>query len=344
MAESTMNKYKNISLMNIKSKYVLQLIFDNLKRNKYLRIINYNKKIQNRLDKDINYYKNEFYYKIIIELTLIEPTISEIVGVHKKYEPYFHIYLNDSNEEIQIKKINNLKDIIKIKFIMDKEIKIPNEFFKNQTNLKKINFIKFNCEDFIDMSYMFSGCSSLEEIEISNFNTPVTNMSNMFNECSLLKKIVFSNFNTNNVTNMSGMFFGCSSLEELNLSSFNTKNVTNMGYMFYKCTSLKKINLSNFDTNNVINMNMMFYDCSSLKELNLSCFNTNNVICMNYMFNGCSSLKVLDITHFNTDKITLIRGIFDKCPSLIKLKCLNAFIWKLFKDKNFYELPDLILY
>ena len=318
MAESTMNKHKNISLMNIKSKYVLQLIFDNLKRNKYLRIINYNKKIQNRLDKDINYYKNEFYYKIIIELTLIEQTLSEIVGVHKKYEPYFHIYINDSNEEIQIKKINNLKDIIKIKFIMDKEIKIPNEFFKNQTNLKKINIIKFNCEDFIDMSYMFSGCSSLEEIEISNFNTPVTNMSNMFNECSLLKKIVFSNFNTNNVTNMSGMFFGCSSLEELNLSSFNTKNVTNMGYMFYKCTSLKKINLSNF--------------------------NTINVICMNYMFNGCSSLKVLDITHFNTDKITLISGIFDKCPSLIKLKCLNGFIWKLFKDKNFYELPDLILY
>ena len=114
MAESTMNKHKNISLMNIKSKYVLQLIFDNLKRNKYLRIINYNKKIQNRLDKDINYYK-EFYYKIIIELTLIEPTISEIVGVHKKYEPYFHIYINDSNEEIQIKKINNLKDIIKLK-------------------------------------------------------------------------------------------------------------------------------------------------------------------------------------------------------------------------------------
>ena len=39
----------------------------------------------------------------------------------------------------------------------------------------------------------------------------VTNMSNMFSGCSTLKKLNLSNFNTNNLTNMEGMFIGCSS-------------------------------------------------------------------------------------------------------------------------------------
>ena len=61
------------------------------------------------------------------------------------------------------------------------------------------------------MRYMFCGCSSLKELNISNFNT-------------------------NNVTNMQYMFSGCSSLKELNLSNFNTINVTYMGCMFYGCS------------------------------------------------------------------------------------------------------------
>ena len=35
-------------------------------------------------------------------------------------------------------------------------------------------------------------------------------MSDMFSECSSLKELNLSNFNTNNVTNMRYMFSGCS--------------------------------------------------------------------------------------------------------------------------------------
>ena len=51
-------------------------------------------------------------------------------------------------------------------------------------------------------------------------------MSSMFSGCSSLKELNLSNFNTNNVTNMRYMFYKCSSLKELNLSKFNTNNVT----------------------------------------------------------------------------------------------------------------------
>ena len=35
-------------------------------------------------------------------------------------------------------------------------------------------------------------------------------MERMFSGCSLLEEINLSNFNTNNVTKMNGMFYGCS--------------------------------------------------------------------------------------------------------------------------------------
>ena len=63
----------------------------------------------------------------------------------------------------------------------------------------------------------------------------------MFNKCSSLKEINLSNFNTNNVTKMISMFSGCSLLEELNISNFNTNNATYYDCMFFGCSDeLKK--------------------------------------------------------------------------------------------------------
>ena len=62
----------------------------------------------------------------------------------------------------------------------------------------------------------------------------------MFSGCWSLTNINLSNFNTNNVTNMSDMFRECSSLTNINLSNFNTNNVTNMWGMFYECKKLNK--------------------------------------------------------------------------------------------------------
>ena len=65
----------------------------------------------------------------------------------------------------------------------------------------------------------------------------------MFSGCSSLKELNLNNFNTNNVTYMSGMFRGCSSLNELNLNNFNTNNVTNMWYMFSGCLDELKLKI-----------------------------------------------------------------------------------------------------
>ena len=47
----------------------------------------------------------------------------------------------------------------------------------------------------------------------------------MFSGCSSLRELNLSNFTTENVRSMSYMFSRCSSLKELNLSNFKTENV-----------------------------------------------------------------------------------------------------------------------
>ena len=49
------------------------------------------------------------------------------------------------------------------------------------------------------------------------FYSNINNMREMFYECSSLKEINLSNFNTNNVTNMSYMFYECEKLTKNNI-------------------------------------------------------------------------------------------------------------------------------
>ena len=83
------------------------------------------------------------------------------------------------------------------------------------------------------MHRMFEGCTEIETLDLSNFNTSnVTDISFMFTKCYKLREIKGLNkFNTSNVKNMSFMFYFFSNLVSLDLSNFNTSNVTDMTYM-----------------------------------------------------------------------------------------------------------------
>ena len=292
MAKVNINQRLNISLLNIRSNYILKQIFNNLQKIIKLNLIKYNKTLQKKLNKDINDYKIE-YSIIELEIFPIEDKNCTFINISNKNKMYYHIYFNNEKEEINRNNITKNENVTKIKIIIDYEVKSLYKLFRHCKFIKKINFKKFNNKDINNMSYMFDGCKSLEDLNLSNFHT-------------------------DNVTSMSFMFFGCSSLKELNLSNFNTDNVINMSYMFYGCKLLKSLNLSNFNTNNVKDMSHMFDGCSLLKELNTSNFNTNNVIDMSYMFFGCSSLKELDLSLYYknpNDKSNMFVG----CPLFKKM-------------------------
>jgi len=62
----------------------------------------------------------------------------------------------------------------------------------------------------------------------------------MFCGCSSLTNINLSNFNTQNVISMRTMFCVCSSFINIDLSNFNTQNFNDMVIMLAGCSSLKK--------------------------------------------------------------------------------------------------------
>jgi len=248
----------------VKSKYILQKIFNYLNKKTSLEIIKYNKKIQNRINITFNEYKeySKKYSSIEIEIVPIYNIYGKFINTIKGYEKYYHIYFNNNKEEIKRYYINKDDKVAKINIIIDYQIKSLNRLFYECICIESINFKKFVRNNINDMSYMFYNCSSLKRINLLNFNTDnVYYMTSMFTGCSL-KEINSSSFNTNNVINMNSMFSHCSSLEQINISNFNTKNVTDFNSMFYGCSSLEVLNLSNFNTDNVTIIYGMFYGCS----------------------------------------------------------------------------------
>ena len=202
--------------------------------------------------------KNNFYmtingvnYKLasIIKIIDIETgkSSNEIIKSQQKQKRFDE----DENED----NIEILSEGPEIRMKIEKELEIK---------LKQIKSVK-------DISYMFSGCTRLEKIKYSNWDTNnVTNMEGIFNNCSSLTSLPdISKWNTKNVINMLGIFNCCFSLTSLpDISRWNTNNVANMSYIFSECKSLTSLpDISQWNTNNVTNMEKIFSECSSLISL-----------------------------------------------------------------------------
>ena len=135
---------------------------------------------------------------------------------------------------------------------------------KNLTTIEGIEYL--NTENVTSMSLMFSGCSALTTLNLSNFDTQsVTNMTGMFSDCRALTTLDVSNFNTQNVTDMSFMFFNCSAITTLDIAKFDTKNVTDMSLMFCSDPALTTIYASDkFVTTACEEDKNMFAECANL--------------------------------------------------------------------------------
>ena len=153
------------------------------------------------------------------------------------------------------------------------------KMFYNIKNLDSIYFYKnFDTKNIQNFNWMFYGCISLSEIDISLFNTEsLVYMNRMFFYCQSLVNIDLSNFNTTNLKGMEGLFIRGYSLQKINFGNFNTKNVINMGNLFFRCSKIENLDLSKFDTSSVTNMENMFQGCNNLINLDISKFNTENV-------------------------------------------------------------------
>ena len=125
------------------------------------------------------------------------------------------------------------------------------------------------------MNECFYNCSSLTSLNINNFNTSkATNMSFMFCGCNSLKELNLSlKFITSKVTNMSYMFANCNSLTSLDISNFDIFKVKDLRKMFLSCTNLEYLNIHNFYKTPEMEIDDMFY---GIPENTLFCYNNHS--------------------------------------------------------------------
>ena len=185
----------------------------------------------------------------------------------------------------------------------------PSKILKNIIYSKKF-IIDHLIEKENDISYMFSGCKSLEFLpDISFWDLSfVKNIAGLFEGCSSLKTIPdISKWDISNVINISYLFYGCSSLISLpDISNWNTNKIKNLNYVFFNCTSLNFLpDISKWKINNVKEITGIFDECSSLLSYpDISKWNYNNSI--NNIFTESIS------------KRSLIINTSDKYNSIIK--------------------------
>ena len=258
--------------------------------NTFLKTNITNENIYSNEENKINETKNEIiciYNKKEYQISLLHD-YSKVEVLFPEYQKFYLDGKDNINE-----------DNIDI-YVNDKKIKFS--YIYKSDEIGKIE-VKFKFKKLVTkINHIFWGCSSLEKIDFSSFNSSkVDNMSCIVYDCISLESIIFSSFDTSKVYKMSFMFYGCNSLKSLDLSSFNTSNVNDMNGMFSGCNSLKLLDLSSFDTSKVTNMSYMFAGCSSLKSLDLSSFNTINVKNYKSMFNGCYCLKKNNIKIYNSE-------------------------------------------
>ena len=118
---------------------------------------------------------------------------------------------------------------------------------------------------------MFQECSNLKSIDLSNWgNTLVSgdyDMANLFSGCTLLESVNMSNFNAPSVTKLFNCFTNCSNLKEVDLGSFDTSNITGIGELFKYCSKLEKINFSSADFTNITSWNGDFIGVPTSAEI-----------------------------------------------------------------------------
>lgn len=228
-----------------------------------------------------------------------------------------------------------------------------NFLFSNYDNGGKISSFTFNNDcitSYVNfMACMFSHCSSITSIDMSNLDTSnVTNMGQMFEWCENLKTVnigktsainMYKMFyecrhiekvilDTSSATDMEGMFFSCAYTESLDISGFDTSSATTMKDMFSSCNNLKTVDLSGFNTSNVTTMVCMFNQCGKLETLDLSGFDTQKVENMEGMFQRCSQLKTVDLSSFYTQNVTNMKEMFSECTNLETIYASDTFTVK----------------
>ena len=196
-----------------------------------------------------------------------------------------------------------------------------NQIFKGCSELREIDIRGLDiseCRTFSDTNKnsqtkgLFTNCVKLQIIYgLSGLDTRnIEDMEGMFSGCSAITSIDVSNFDTSKVTNMGGMFEFTDSLQSLNISNFDTRKVIMIKgvYGFISSSSLLTLDMSgdNFTFENVTSFGRFIANTPKLKTLKLG----------KNFFKMHESITSLSLSYpYWTDssvKLSLVTNLYDR--------------------------------
>ena len=193
----------------------------------------------------------------------------------------YSLNVNSEEERKRVKKEVNANSLAKYDWF--KEVIGKEHWVLYNTEIYEIDYDGFYCRYYLHYK---EDCDLNPVIPIN-----ATSCYFMFYGCKSLTEIDLSNFDTSRVTDMCGMFSGCKALTQLDLSSFNLSEVNYISSMFRDCVSLTVLDLSNFDTFMVKHMDLVFFGCKALTTIYISDkWNIDKVKLSGEMFGICHFL------------------------------------------------------
>lgn len=168
-----------------------------------------------------------------------------------------------------------------------------------------------------NMNYLFSGCTSLETIDVSQLDVShATYLSCLFSDDTKLAHITgLSNWDVSHASYLSNMFENCSSLTSVaDLANWQLTKAVSLGRMFAGCSSISSFDdIAYWNVGNVTSLKEIFSDCTSLTHFDLSHWHIGNSTDMTGMFQN-SSLSSIDLSHNDIEKLS--SSMFKSCTRL----------------------------
>ena len=143
--------------------------------------------------------------------------------------------------------------------------------FDSLYSLEELNISGWTTGSVKNFDYMFEYCENLTNIiGIENLNTSsAISLEGMFKNCKSINELDLSKWDTSSCTNLISMFEDCLELKTIgDISKWDTKKIKAMSWMFYACDKLKNVDgMDKWNVSNVKDMESIFDDCTSLVNI-----------------------------------------------------------------------------
>lgn len=214
----------------------------------------------------------------------------------------------------------SLQEIIGLNELDTSNVDDMSSMFANCSTIKSIDISNWNTDSLENTTYMFMGCTKLEELKgVENMNmSKVSNILQMFSGCKKLKSLDLSGWDASNISNVFELFGRCVSLEEVSIAGWKSK-ITSTFKMFNECTSLKKVDLTGLEKKKLIKIDKMFYNCKNLETIigGIEDWDMDNLKYAEDAFTNCEKLKV-DLSKWKVSNVPNISKAFKNADNIIK--------------------------